>query len=137
MMRIRTVDDFGAVARLRRRELGHSQEELAKRAGVTRQWLVRFERDSSDVSLAKVFAVLRELNLIVRADPVVSADSPLSPRPKKYAVPKIDMPQLNMDVLRRSLEAVRQIPSQDELVAMRDAIRQLDSARLNPRAQDD
>ncbi len=131
-MRIRTVDDFGVVARQRRRELGLSQEELGKRAGVTRQWLVRFERDSSDVSLAKVFAVLRELNLIVRADPVVPADSQLSPRPNKYAVPRIDMPQLNMDVLRRSLEAVRQIPSQDEVVAVRDAIRQLDSARLNP-----
>ncbi|QOD44148.1 helix-turn-helix domain-containing protein [Clavibacter zhangzhiyongii] len=56
-------EDLGNVARQRRQDLGLSQEELAHRSGVTRQWLTRFETAKGDAALSKVMRVLRELDL--------------------------------------------------------------------------
>ncbi|GAB2447640.1 transcriptional regulator with XRE-family HTH domain [Conyzicola lurida] len=56
-------EDIGRVARQRRIDLNLSQDDLAERTSVTRQWLSRFETAKSDVSLSKVLAVLRELDL--------------------------------------------------------------------------
>lgn len=90
-MRIRSAGDLGAIARERRRELELSQHELARRAGVTRQWLVRFEKGNTEVALAKVFAVLRELNLILRAD---NSGSPQAREtPVGYVIPRVERPQ--------------------------------------------
>lgn len=90
-MRIRAASDLGAIARERRRELEISQHELARRAGVTRQWLVRFERGNTEVALAKVFAVLRELNLTLRAD---NSGSPQARQTAVgYVIPRVELPQ--------------------------------------------
>jgi transcriptional regulator with XRE-family HTH domain len=62
-MLARWPEDLGNVARQRRQDLGLSQEELAGRAGVTRQWLTRFETAKGDAALSKVMRVLRELDL--------------------------------------------------------------------------
>ncbi|WP_440709435.1 helix-turn-helix domain-containing protein [Herbiconiux sp. YIM B11900] len=62
-MRARTADDVGRLARQRRQDQGRSQAEVAEAAGVTRQWLVRFEQGRSDVSLRNVMAVLTALKL--------------------------------------------------------------------------
>lgn len=62
-------EDIGRAARQRRVDLGLSQEDLAERAGVTRQWISRFEQAKADVSLAKGMQVLRELGLIVDVAP--------------------------------------------------------------------
>ena len=67
-MKISSTEDLGIVARQRRHELQLSQAELAARAGVTRQWLTRFEGGNSEVALSKVFAVLREIDLKIRVD---------------------------------------------------------------------
>lgn len=104
-MRIRTPADFGVIARQQRRDLKLSQSALAERSGVTRQWLVRFERGSSDVSLSKACAVLAELNLLVRVD---------SPRSEAETTPRLVIPgmtvsELDVDEakLSRAREAIR------------------------------
>lgn len=51
--------------RERRKELGLSQEELAKRCGVTRQTVNAIENNKYDPTLALAFALSRVLGLTV------------------------------------------------------------------------
>ena len=44
-MRIKTATDIGALVRDRRAVLQWSQEELARRAGISRLWIVQLERE--------------------------------------------------------------------------------------------
>lgn len=53
------------VIRERRKELGLSQEELAKRCGVTRQTVNAIENNKYDPTLALAFALARVLGLTV------------------------------------------------------------------------
>lgn len=112
-MRIRSVDDLGAVARDRRRELGMSQAALAERADVTRQWVVRFEQGASDVSFSRAVAVLRALNLDLRVDPAearganghrLSVDHFRIP---KIEVPRIDLSGLDWQAVSQRLAATK------------------------------
>jgi len=64
-MKTPRAEDLGRVARQRRLDMGLSQDDLADRAGVTRQWLFRFETAKSDVSLQKTLRVLQELELAI------------------------------------------------------------------------
>ena len=62
-MRIRTPLDLGLVIRDRRRKLGLSQTELARKAGVGRQWVVSIERGKSRAELGLVLRTLSALDL--------------------------------------------------------------------------
>jgi HTH-type transcriptional regulator / antitoxin HipB len=62
-MRVRTPKDIGLVIRERRRELGMDQAELARRVGVSRQWLVEIEGGKARAELGLVLRTLRELDL--------------------------------------------------------------------------
>ena len=53
--------------RLRRKELGLSQEELARRCGVSRQTVNAIENNKYDPTLALAFALARELGETVDA----------------------------------------------------------------------
>ena len=53
------------VIRDRRKELGLSQEELAKRCGVSRQTVNAIENNKYDPALALAFKLARELQLTV------------------------------------------------------------------------
>ena len=64
-MRIRAASDFGALIAERRESLGLTQSELAKRAGVVREWLVRLENGAPTVTVHRLLRVLRELGLQV------------------------------------------------------------------------
>lgn len=64
-MRIRAASDFGALVAERREALGLTQSELAKRAGVVREWLVRLENGAPTVTVHRLLRVLRELGLQV------------------------------------------------------------------------
>nr|WP_301218197.1 helix-turn-helix transcriptional regulator [Agreia sp. PsM10] len=132
-VRIRHIEDFGAIARQRRQDLGLSQAEIATRAGVTRQWLVRFERGNSEVSLSKVFSVLTELALLVTAEPVESSDSSVAVTKHTFSVPKIEMPLLDMTALRASLEAASRLPSQAMVAGVRDAIQRMNAPQSQSR----
>ncbi len=62
-MRVRTVLELGAAVRERRETRGLSQQALADAAGVTREWVVRFEGGKATVRLDRVFDVLTVLGL--------------------------------------------------------------------------
>lgn len=59
-----TIRDLGAVVRARRHELGVSQEELSRRAGVSRPWLSRVEAGRHPrAEMQKILDVLGALEL--------------------------------------------------------------------------
>jgi HTH-type transcriptional regulator/antitoxin HipB len=62
-MRIISTHDFAAVARGRRRNLGLTQEELARRMGVSRQWLGMFERGKRTAELGLAIRLFDALGL--------------------------------------------------------------------------
>ena len=53
------------VIRNRRKELGLSQEELAKKCGVSRQTVNAIENNKDDPTLALAFSLAKELQLTV------------------------------------------------------------------------
>jgi HTH-type transcriptional regulator / antitoxin HipB len=69
-MRINTFNDLIAVARGRRMELGLTQAQLATRAGVSRDWIISFERGKPTVELAHVLRLLSYLGLQIDVTPV-------------------------------------------------------------------
>ena len=93
-MKVSEIEDIGIIARQRREDLRISQSALAARAGVTRQWLTRFERGNSEVSLSKVFAVLRQLDIKVRLD--VMDDIAEKSRAASYEIPRITLPRMEI-----------------------------------------
>ena len=67
-MRIRTPLDLGLVIRDRRRKLGLSQTELARKAGVGRQWIVSIERGKSGAELGLVLRTFSALGLSITSE---------------------------------------------------------------------
>ena len=68
-MQIRTPLDLGLAIRDRRRKLRLSQTELARKAGVGRQWIVAIEHGKSRAELGLVLRTLSALNLPLTIDP--------------------------------------------------------------------
>jgi len=66
-MRLRTAADFGAHAAERREQLGLTQSQLAEKAGVTRDWVARFETGARNATLYRVLLVYRALGLSLDA----------------------------------------------------------------------
>ena len=69
LMQIRTPLDLGLAIRDRRRKLKLSQTELARRAGVGRQWVVAIEHGKSRAELGLVLRTLSALDLPLMIDP--------------------------------------------------------------------
>lgn len=66
-----TVRDLGAAVRDARRQTGLTQQAVADRAGVPRQWVSRLETGSNPgAELRKVLDLLAALNLVVVLEPV-------------------------------------------------------------------
>jgi y4mF family transcriptional regulator len=82
-MAIRTPADLGAVIREHRKRLGLDQAELAKRIGVSRQWIIGIERGRARAELALVLRALDALGLQLHAFLP-------NPQPKKAKGPDID-----------------------------------------------
>lgn len=57
---------IGLMTRLKRTELQLSQEQLAKRAGISSRFLVDLEAGKTNISLASLIAVCEALNLPVK-----------------------------------------------------------------------
>lgn len=66
---MRTPADLGAVIRDRRKQLKLDQATLAKRIGVSRQWVIEIERGHARAELGLVLRALDTLN--IRLDAVV------------------------------------------------------------------
>jgi y4mF family transcriptional regulator len=62
---VSTPADLGRVVRERRRALDLSQEQLADRAGVSRQWVVALEAGKERAELGLTLRLLRSLDLNV------------------------------------------------------------------------
>ncbi|MGH2912104.1 MAG: helix-turn-helix domain-containing protein [Solirubrobacteraceae bacterium] len=62
-MQINSIRDLVVVARSRRLALGLSQEELARRMGVSRQWVTVFEGGRPRAEFGLVMRLLHELDL--------------------------------------------------------------------------
>jgi len=59
------VAEVKNIIKERRKELGLSQEELAKKCGVTRQTVNAIENNKYDPTLALAFSLAKELNVTV------------------------------------------------------------------------
>ena len=62
-MALRSIRDIAAVVRGRRLDLGLSQAQLARQAGVSRKWISEFESGKSTAELGLVLRVLDALDL--------------------------------------------------------------------------
>lgn len=86
-MLVRTPQDIGALLRERRQNAGLDQAELARRVGVSRQWLVEVERGKPR---AEIGLVLRALNVL---------DIPLEVSVPRYAAGVADTPDIDIDAI--------------------------------------
>lgn len=66
-MQIRTPQDIGAVLREGRQNAGLDQAELARRAGVSRQWLVEVERGKPRAEVGLILRVFNTLGLSLQS----------------------------------------------------------------------
>lgn len=67
-MKLRTAGDVGAAVRDGRRKLGLRQKELARKAGVSRQWLVELEKGKAGAPLGLVLRTMDALGITLIAD---------------------------------------------------------------------
>jgi HTH-type transcriptional regulator / antitoxin HipB len=74
-MSVRSIRDIAAAVRGRRQDLGLSQAELSRRAGVSRKWISEFEAGKPTAELGLVLRVLDQLGF--RLD--LRAESPARP----------------------------------------------------------
>ncbi len=80
-MRARTPKDIGLLLREQRRSLGLDQLELARRAGVSRQWIIEVEKGKPRAAVGLMLRALAALDLTldIRAGDVVAARGSHSP----------------------------------------------------------
>jgi HTH-type transcriptional regulator/antitoxin HipB len=67
---IYSILDLSALTRGRRQELGLSQQELADRANVSRQWISAFELGRPGSELRLILRLLEALELRLSVDPI-------------------------------------------------------------------
>jgi y4mF family transcriptional regulator len=84
-MHIRTPTDLGAVIRDRRRELKLDQATLAKRIGVSRQWVIEIEHGHPRAELALVLRAIDVLD--IRLD---ASTTPVTDRRRRSGAIDID-----------------------------------------------
>lgn len=99
IMLVRTPQDVGALLRERRQKAGLDQAELARRVGVSRQWLVEVERGKPR---AEIGLVLRALNVL---------DIPLEVGTPRYATGVADSRDIDTAIdIDAIIEAARKPP---------------------------
>lgn len=81
-MHIRTPRDLGLVIADRRRQLGLDQADLARRAGVSRQWIIAIEKGKPRAELGLVLRTLRALDVDIWLGELPSAETEHAPRPR-------------------------------------------------------
>jgi HTH-type transcriptional regulator/antitoxin HipB len=67
---VATARELGAALRAHRKQLGLTQAQVARRAHVTRQWLVRLEQGHPNAELGLVLDVARVLGVAVEFRPI-------------------------------------------------------------------
>ena len=67
-MQLQTTVDIGALIRSVRKERGLDQAELAKRAGVSRLWIIEVEKGKPRAQVGLVLRTLAALDITLRAE---------------------------------------------------------------------
>lgn len=95
-MRVNSTSELASLIRRRRRELGLTQTELARRVGASRHWVMELERGKPGVSLEMVLNATAALGLIwdLRLAGASAAGSPNTDAP-----PAVDL----NDIIRHAL----------------------------------
>lgn len=78
-MRAVVVNDFAAMVRGRRRDLGLTQAQLATAAGVSRKWVYEFEGGKPTAELGHVMRILDALRLYIDITDIDSHRNPANP----------------------------------------------------------
>lgn len=88
-MMIRTPSDLSLLIRARRKKLGLDQQALAKKVGVSRLWIIEFEKGKPRAEIGLVMRTLLalDLELDVSASPEAT---PVKRRPGAVSLPDID-----------------------------------------------
>ncbi|HZQ99056.1 MAG TPA: helix-turn-helix domain-containing protein [Chloroflexota bacterium] len=73
-MRIVSIADLADVVRGRRIELRMSQEEIARRIGVSRRWVWQIEAGKAAAELGLVLRLIQALDLAIDLHPADAAD---------------------------------------------------------------
>jgi y4mF family transcriptional regulator len=83
-MRIRTPVDLGALIRDRRTKLGLDQRSLAKKVGVSRQWIVEVEKGKPRAEIGLLLRTIDALGILLAAEKE-------SPEKKRGGSPTVDI----------------------------------------------
>ena len=96
-----TVNSIRLAARGKRRALELSQEQVAKRAGVSRKWLSEFELGKVEVELGLVLRLLEVLDLefTVESKHQMQRQGAKRSQSEKAIAPTIDIVQIDLDKL--------------------------------------
>lgn len=81
---IRTTGNIGAAIRARRQELGLDQAELARRAGVSRLWIIEVERGKPGAGIGRILATFAALGLELQSAP--QTDTPEAELPASLLI---------------------------------------------------
>jgi HTH-type transcriptional regulator / antitoxin HipB len=87
-----TVRELAVSLRERRRELGLSQAQAAERAGVSREWINKFEAGRSRAELRLVLSLVAALDMRL-----LLADQEQQSRPAGRAEGQVDLDELLAD----------------------------------------
>lgn len=90
-MLVRTVTDIGRLVKERRRHLGWDQQRLADEVGVTRQWVIQFEKGKPRAAIELVLRSLRVLRLNLDVTPPKANTAQDSTAP---TLPEVDLDKL-------------------------------------------
>lgn len=82
---LRTAKDIGLVIRDRRRALSLDQQSLAKRVGVSRQWIVEIERGKPRAEVGLLLRTLGVLGLRVQIAVAPTLDPDVGDDPAELA----------------------------------------------------
>ena len=66
-MQVKTSNDIAALVRDRRTQLGWSQDDLARRVGVSRLWIIQLERGKPTAQIGLALRTLKELGVALDA----------------------------------------------------------------------
>lgn len=80
---IRTAEDLGEKIRGQRRALGLDQAELARRAGVSRQWISEVENGKERAEIGSVLNTLAVLGIPLQVEMDMVAQVPMRNKPKR------------------------------------------------------
>lgn len=101
-MQIRTPAEVGMLVRSRRKELGWTQDELAKRLRTSRPWVVHLETGKETAQLGRVLSALLELGIELHVMTPQMAQR-VARTKRRASVPTIDVDAIVESHVRKRL----------------------------------